>query len=262
MPMSAMCLRVASLVLLLGGVGVLPGRAQETPADAPDLPPAATIESPPRAAFTITMGLAYKTRVHAPDDMKAALKDAGYHDETLSGKGALPWYGGGSSNPSAGLDEWGGAFSVGYDFERRFGVRLMISDGDFVHAWGEHTDPDTSEESQVSFGTKLTSFGLVAEYNLAPAIRVGLGPAYYRLGVDSFADGDVSHDNYSTAGLLLEAMLTLPARTRMFFFFNFQRHQVLSVDIGPYGLMESAEIGLSHNQVVVGVGVRSLVMDD
>ena len=100
----------------------------------------------------------------------------------------------------------------------------------------------------------------------APALRVGLGPALHLIRVD-YLDYDQSdswspqlvaqsNDSYPTVGLVIEAMLTVPARTRIFTFLDYKRHEILAVDIGPYGYMDSVSLGASHTMWTWGMGFR------
>jgi hypothetical protein len=113
----------------------------------------------------------------------------------------------------------------------------------------------------------VTTVAVLPALKVSGAVRVGLGPSLNFLKVQDISAGGGSPSSTTIRpGLLAEASLTTPARSRVFFEISAQYRYVLPAEIGPIDepasmFSEGAQlprtgVSFSHGMVALGLGVR------
>jgi hypothetical protein len=204
-------------------------------------------------------------------DLESAMRSAGFDDTTPALSGS--WFGGaGTSHPytSDSLDEriswWGAA-------RRRLGsgpwhVGLGGGATEFgsVHGY-RATGTGYFDGVYLDAGGNLATLAPMAWYAVAPALRVGAGPAFHRVDLDLGPPGNPGEASTRSwkPGFVVEAALTIPVDTPVFFVALAQYRWAGSATAGPWeGTSYSGarvefpktSVNVSHAFLALGIGGR------
>lgn len=195
-------------------------------------------------------------------DIEKAMVAAGLDDAS---PGCLfgPCYG--TPHPFSSTDGLGTTLTLGYLLRPRLELRALWGRANLGETDGYRDGP--------GFGTymflrqRITTVAVLPALKVSGGVRVGAGPSLNFLSVrdDAGTGGGVG----STAirpGLLAEASLTVPVRSRFFFEVSAQYRYVLPAEIGPIdkpaamfsegARLPRTRVSFSHGVVGLGLGVR------
>ena len=156
-----------------------------------------TKSRPVERPWSFYLGVGTKTRDHTAEDFKAGMIEGGYVDGSSN---AIPgWYAGTYQASPTGHSESPVVHgALGYDAGEHLSFRLFYNKGDFVVASGTDVIPELDQRNSISASGSLTSVGLLVNYRLTPALRLGAGPSFHRFSVDYIHRQVVDEDFAST----------------------------------------------------------------
>jgi len=188
-----------------------------------------------------------------------------------------------SAMESAGVDDGGGGGGVAYPFKsddttawwgaarRRIGddrwsVGLAAGSTSFGTAYGNRMiEGLTHPDYRLVASVEMTTFAPMGWFQGLPGARLGFGPAMNRVETwfgSQYSGGE--SDDWKP-GLVVEAAVTAPARSRFYFLLLLQYRWIQDGSLGPFHetasngeevVFPETDINLSHGFVGVGLGVR------
>jgi hypothetical protein len=202
------------------------------------------------------------------DDLEEAMRSAGFDDTSTGG-----WFGtGGHSYPSSSDELWDRVAYWG-------AVRHRVGNGPWHVGLGggpsefgtvsgyQQTVGNTFVGTYVDARCRIATLASMAWYDVAPALRVGAGPAIHRVDLDvGYAGiwGEGSTRSWN-GGFVLEAALTVPADTPVFFVALAQYRWAGSATTGTWqgrsnsgvhAELPAMSVRVSHAFVALGIGGR------
>jgi hypothetical protein len=136
----------------------------------------------------------------------------------------------------------------------------------FGTAHGHRTVEGTFDSDYWVVGSvEMTTFAPMVWYQALPALRLGFGPGLNRVETSTATSYSGEETEEWKAGLVVEAAVTAPARSRFYFLLFLQYRWMQDGTLGP--LQETAsngeevffpetDINLSHGFIGVGLGIR------
>jgi hypothetical protein len=228
-------------------------------------PPAPQTRTPgKRRRWAILFGYGHRQGNGRGNDVKGGLIRGGldYAPYGLLGR---------SSKPFGRAEHGATTIMVRYALNRRFGLCMLRSTGDYFRAAGLYHEGSMWDPSAgLDLEGHLTTYALLVEFYPRPFLRLGVGPAYHSLKVKSFG-GELGNDpgptdNPKSQGPVIEMGLSLPSRSRIFVELSVQHHLAGAVTIGPFdatydngdapATMPPTSVSIGHTKYVLGLGVR------
>ncbi len=153
--------------------------------------------------------------------------------------------------------------TVGYLLRPRLELRALWAIANLGETEGYRYRDDPSFGTYMSLKQRVTSVAVLPALKVSGAVRVGAGPSLNFLSVrDDAGVGSTA----TRPGLLAEASLTMPTRSRFFFEASAQYRLILPAEVGPFeepastfgegARLPRTRVSFSHGELGLGLGVR------
>ena len=195
-------------------------------------------------------------------DVEAALRRSGLDDDTCPMDNPLAAPCDNEETPEVSHGRYGYGVALSYALNPVWEFRSLASAEEELHSYGVSR---AAYRVQLSLDARSSRYAMLAVYRpWASLVRLGAGPAFYNAEVRGSGDYTRFSDNAgSRLGVVLDAGLAFPRRSRLFADLGVQYWHGGDVRYGPYDLRNGIgnvqvhfpERTFSMNRTVAGIGI-------